>query len=124
MLLSARLLLGAAGLLGATSICAICVPAVASRTRAPSASVTGDTATVKLAIRGMTCGSCAATARIALQRANGVYQAEVSFESASAVVHYDAGKTTPEAFIAHLKKLTGYQASVVEDGGASRKPAG
>ncbi|MBI2401389.1 MAG: heavy-metal-associated domain-containing protein [Gemmatimonadetes bacterium] len=113
MFSSAKLLLGAAGLFGATSICAICLPGVASDSRVPAALATRDTATVKLAVRGMTCGSCAATARIALQRADGVYQAEVSFESASAVVQYDPAKTSPGTFIAHLKKLTGYEAAVV-----------
>ena len=78
-----------------------------------------DTAKVKLSISGMTCGSCATTARIALERVDGVYDAEVSYDSASAVVLYDAEKTSPEEFIAYLAKMTGYRAQVVE---SERKP--
>ncbi len=57
----------------------------------------------------------ATAARMALQRAAGVYRAEVSFETASAVVQYDPEKTSPEALIAHLKKLTGFEARVVSE---------
>lgn len=124
MFSSAKLLLGAAGLFGATSICAICLPGVASDTPALSTSVANDTARVKLAIKGMTCGGCAATARIVLQRVEGVYKAEVSLEAASAVVRYDPAKTSPEVFIAHLEKQTGYEASVIEDPAASGKSPG
>jgi copper chaperone CopZ len=111
---SAKLLLGVAGLFGATSVCAVCLPGVAADTRASVVAAASDTATVKLAIKGMTCGSCATTARIALQSVEGVFKADVSYEAASAVVQYDPAKTSPEAFIAHLKKQTGYVATVVE----------
>jgi len=121
---SAKLLLGAAGLFGATSICAICLPGVASDSRAPAALATSDTATVKLAVRGMTCGGCAMAARMVLQRVEGVYQADVWLESARAVVRYDPTKTSPEAFIAHLKKLTGFEASLIEGSAASEKSPG
>jgi copper chaperone CopZ len=77
-------------------------------------SAPSDTARVELAISGMTCGSCATTARIALERAPGVYDAEVSYDSASAVVLYDPEKTSPEKFVAYLEKMTGYKARVVE----------
>jgi copper chaperone len=72
---------------------------------------------VKLAIKGMTCGGCASAARIALQRVEGVYQAEVSLENASAVVLYDPKKTSPEALIGQLKKFTGFEARVISDNG-------
>lgn len=124
MFSSAKLLLGVAGLFGATSICAICLPGVASDMRESAALAVSDTATVRLAIRGMTCGGCATTARIVLQRAEGVYKAEVSYESASAVVRYDPAKTSPEAVIAQLKKMTGYEASVTDGSAASGKSPG
>jgi copper chaperone CopZ len=73
-----------------------------------------DTAEVKLAISGMTCGSCATTARIALQRVDGVYDAAVSYDSASAVVLYDPDRTSPDEFISHLEKMTGYKARLAE----------
>jgi copper chaperone CopZ len=83
----------------------------------------GDTAKVELAVSGMTCGSCATTARIVLERVDGVYDAEVSYDSASAVVLYDPELTSPEQFIAYLEKMTDYRAEVVEAGGkAKEKP--
>jgi cation transport ATPase len=64
----------------------------------------------------MTCASCARTTRIALERSEGVYRAVVSYDSASAVVIYDADRTTPPHFIATLKQLTAYEAFVARDG--------
>ncbi len=103
-----------AALLGTTVLCPLRDngPAVAGATSVVQA-VAKDTATVRLTIGGMTCGSCATTARIALQRVPGVYKAEVSYDSASAVVRYDPEKTSPERFIAELQRMTGYEASVV-----------
>jgi len=72
-----------------------------------------DTAQVKLAITGMTCGSCATTARLALERTEGVYRAQVSYDSASAVVWYDPARTAPDRLIGRLKDLTGYEARVI-----------
>jgi copper chaperone CopZ len=63
----------------------------------------------------MTCGGCATTARLALQRVQGVYRAEVSYDSTSAVVWYDPVRTSPELFIARLRDLTGYEARVAEN---------
>ncbi len=76
--------------------------------------VAADTAKVKLAISGMTCGSCATTARIVLKRVAGVYDAEVSYDSASAVVLYDPEETSPEEFISYLEEMTGYEARIAE----------
>lgn len=74
-----------------------------------------DTARVKLAIQGMTCGSCATTARLALKRVEGVLDATVWYDSASAVVLYDPARTSPEQFIARLERMTGYKAAVVDE---------
>lgn len=87
------------------------IAAVASRIETAAE----DTARARLAIKGMTCGSCATTARIALERSDGVYRAEVSYDSASAVVTYDSERTSPPRFMATLNKLTGYEAVVVSD---------
>lgn len=75
-----------------------------------------DAAVAKLDVRGMTCGSCAMTARIALERMDGIHDADVSFETRSATVRYDRALTAPTRFIAELERLTGYQATVVADG--------
>ncbi|GIW53178.1 MAG: hypothetical protein KatS3mg081_2533 [Gemmatimonadales bacterium] len=111
---------GVLGFIGASSICGIC-DQPAARSAWAAVSTAADTGTVKLAIKGMTCGGCATAARMALQRAEGVYRAEVSFETASAVVHYDPKKTNPEALIAHLKKFTGYDARVLASDGGTGK---
>ncbi len=106
---------GLAGLMGASSVCELCSESRAERAAITASAFAVDTSAVKLAIKGMTCGGCATAARVALQRVEGVYRAEVSFETASAVVLYDPDKTTPEALIAHLKKLTGFDARVVSE---------
>jgi copper chaperone CopZ len=69
-----------------------------------------DTAVSRFAIAGMTCGSCAVTARIAIQRSPGVYKAEVLYDEAKATVWYDSTRTSPDQIIAVLKKATGYVA--------------
>lgn len=113
--------LAAAGLTGAAAICPLCLEspgaAVSSGRVEPAIvaieEVRADTARVKLAIKGMTCASCATTARIALERSEGVFRAEVSYDSASAVVDYDPERTAPPRFIATLEKMTGYRAAVI-----------
>ena len=113
----------AAALTGAAMICPLCLNASDGAVSVSRASVEAtapveaesDTARARLAIKGMTCASCATTARIALERAEGVFRAEVSHDSASAVVIYDPARTSPPHFIATLKKLTGYDAAVVRE---------
>lgn len=72
-----------------------------------------DTATVKLHISGMTCGSCPVTARTALKRLPGVLTAKVTLDDSLGVVTYDPGKVTPAQIAAHLTRLTGYGAQVI-----------
>lgn len=92
-------------------------------TVAPAAApvTTADTAKVRLAIKGMTCGSCARTAELALRRVEGVYRAQVSLETATGEVWYDAARTTPEQLIAKLGDLTGYRASVIKEKSSGSK---
>ena len=122
-----------AALAGAAVVCPVCLDASGTTLESgadtfnPAAAMTvertaTDTARARLAIKGMTCGSCASTARIALERSEGVYRAEVSYDSASAVVTYDSQKTSPPRFIATLKKLTGYEAVVVSDPATEERP--
>ena len=111
------LIIGATAV-GAFAVGSLCPPcgggarAAAAQTSA-AASPAIDTATARLRISGMTCGSCATTARLALRRVRGVYDATVSYDSASAVVHFDPAQTQPPVFIAELERLTGYRATVV-----------
>lgn len=114
---------------GAAVLCPLCLTAASGDGPAQGPTVEAvaslnaesDTARARLAITGMTCASCATTARIALERAEGVYRAEVSHDSASAVVDYDPERTSPPQFIATLMKLTGYEAAVVREPAKSER---
>jgi copper chaperone CopZ len=108
-------LIGAAVLLGAGAWYSTHqreIQRVGGSTAAVGATAGSEAALATLAISGMTCGSCATTARLALQRVPGVYRAEVSYDSASAVVRYDAARTSPAQFIEQLEQMTGYRAQV------------
>ena len=116
------LTVGVAGLLGAGLLVPVCGTTSANDSHPPASVVAGadataipaDTARVKLAIEGMTCGSCATTARVVLERTDGVIDADVSYEESTAEVTYDAEVTTPLDFIARLREMTGYEARVAE----------
>lgn len=106
------------GAVGVFTICDLCstpdavasgVPpfATESATGAPSA----DTASVRLAIDGMTCGGCAIAARKMLARLDGVVKADVSYETQIATVLYDPARVKVEQMIAAVKKL-GYTATI------------
>ena len=110
-------LLVAAGVGGAAVLCPLCGGAVQTA-RAQAAQVTRqapDTATVRLHISKMTCGSCPTTARLALKRLTGVYSATVTLDDSLGVVRYDPRRVTPTQIAAHLTKLTGFGARVVSD---------
>lgn len=110
-------LLLAAGFAGAALLCPLCdegskapdVQTIGTDVQAP------DTATVRLHISGMTCGSCPVTARTALRRLQGVFSAAVTLEDSLGIVRYDPRKLTPAQIGAHLTRLTGYGARVLPD---------
>jgi len=54
------------------------------------------TVTALIGIEGLTCGACAVTARLALNKVKGVSSAEVSFEKKEAKVTYDPALATPD----------------------------
>jgi len=74
-----------------------------------------DTATVRLHISKMTCGSCPATARLALKRLLGVYSATVTLSDSLGVVRFDPRQVKPAEIAAHLTRLTGFGATVLPD---------
>ena len=76
---------------------------------------TPDTATVRLHISKMTCGSCPATARLALKRLPGVYSAAVTLNDSLGVVRYDPRQVDPARIAAHLTRLTGFGATILPD---------
>ncbi len=81
-----------------------------------------DTATVRLHISKMTCGSCPATARLALKRLPGVYRATVTLDDSLGVVRYDPQQVSPAQIAAHLTRLTGFGATILPD--TTRAPGG
>ena len=104
-------------LAGAGALCPLC-DAGAGQARAQQVSVwheATDTATVKLHISGMTCGSCPVTARTALKRLPGVLDAEVTLDDSLGVVTFDPRKVTPAEIAAHLTRLTGYGARIITE---------
>jgi copper chaperone CopZ len=108
----------AVGLGGAALPCAVCGSEgqMAGTPFAPVAAVQApDTATVRLHISGMTCGTCPTTARLALKRMTGVYSASVTLDDSLGVVRYDPRKVTPAQVAADLTRLTGYGAKVIAD---------
>jgi len=72
-----------------------------------------DTSTVRLHISKMTCGSCPATARLALKRLPGVYSATVTLDDSLGVVRYDRRKVSPAQIAAHLTEMTGFGATIL-----------
>ena len=110
-------LLFAAGLGGAAALCPFCgggIQAVGAQP-APAAAQAPDTATVRLHISKMTCGSCPATARLALKRLPGVYSAAVTLNDSLGVVCYDPRQVSPAQIAAHLTRLTGFGATPLPD---------
>ena len=118
MLVSAKAgLLVAAGLTGAAFLCPLCGGGLQAA-RAQNLGVaaqTPDTATVRLHISKMTCGSCPTTARLALKRLPGVYSATVTLDDSLGVVKYDPRRVTPAEIAAHLTRLTGFGAAILSD---------
>jgi len=88
----------------------------------PAVTQARDTATVRLHISRMTCGSCPATARLALKRLPGVYSATVTLADSLGVVRYDPKRVTPPQIAAHLTRLTGFGATTLPDSGKASRP--
>jgi periplasmic mercuric ion binding protein len=110
-------LLVATGITGAALLCPLCGGAVqAGGAQAPGvAAQAPDTATVRLHISRMTCGSCPTTARLALKKLPGVYSATVTLDDSLGVVRYDPARVTPAQIAAHLTKMTGFGAKILSD---------
>ncbi|MBI3982900.1 MAG: heavy-metal-associated domain-containing protein [Gemmatimonadetes bacterium] len=112
-----KALLLTAGVGGAAVLCPLCDrgPSLAAAQAGAVSAATPDTATARLHISGMTCGTCPVTARLALKRVPGVYTAVVTLEDSLGVVQYDPARVTPDEIAANLTKATGYGAKVLAD---------
>ncbi len=74
-----------------------------------------QTATTKLHIEGMTCGSCATAVKHVLKGIDGVKDARVSFEQKSAMVTFDQTRVTPAKIARTIEeKLPTYKATVAK----------
>jgi len=107
----------AAGLSGAAFLCPLCGGGIqtAGAQNAWVAAQASDTATVRLHISRMFCGSCPTTARLALKRLPGVYSATVTLDDSLGVVRYDPRRVNPAQIAADLTRLTGFGATVLPD---------
>ena len=72
-------------------------------------------AVATLHIEGMTCGACATSARIVLQKQNGVKKADVSYAKKTAIVEYDPALTSGSKLAAAVEAALPYKARVVEE---------
>ena len=113
-----------AGALGAAAVvCPLCETAI-SRMVAQSSPVPGqvaDTATVRMHISDMTCGTCPVTARVALKKIAGVLDAKVTLDDSLGVVRYDPRRVKPAEIASRLTQMTGYPAHILAD---SKKSGG
>jgi len=117
-------LLFAAGVGGAAVLCPLCGAGLQTAGAQPAqvGLQAADTATVRLHISKMTCGSCPATARLALKRLPGVYSATVTLDDSLGIVRYDPRQVSPAQIAAHLTRLTGFGATILPD--TTRPPGG
>jgi copper chaperone CopZ len=85
-------------------------------TASPAAVPTG-LARADFAVERMTCGACAAATRIALEKLDGVEDADASYDDATgkgtAWALYDPAKVTPEEMMEAIRTL-GYTPSLTE----------
>ena len=110
-------LLFATGVGAAAVLCPLCGAGLQTAGAQPTqvALQAADTATVRLHISKMTCGSCPATARLALKRLKGVYSARVTLDDSLGVVRYDPRRVQPTEIASHLTRLTGFGATILPD---------
>ena len=71
--------------------------------------------TITLSVDKMYCAACPLTVQAAIQKVTGVKSVKVDYKTKSAVVTFDASKTTPEA-VAAASTDVGYPAHVVKTG--------
>ena len=72
-----------------------------------------DNKTVKLKVKGMTCGGCSNNIHNALSKKIGIIENEVKFPGDVAIVKYDPEKISLEEIIKTIEKA-GYKESIAE----------
>ena len=82
---------------------------------APSMAQTKDhVATCTLKVTGMTCGGCESAVKLAARRVDGVKTVTASAKSGTAIVTYDASRTSPEAIAKAVTTKSGFTAEAVK----------
>jgi len=84
-----------------------------------------STKTATFAVKGWTCGSCAASTRIALKKLEGIEDVKTDVDKGEVVVTFDDTKTAPDKMVQAIERL-GYKATaktVVSSPAASRNGA-
>ena len=76
-----------------------------------------STSVVTIPVEGMSCVSCAATVKRAIQKIEGVTEVEVNLEHRAARVRYIDGKVSPDQLVAAVNHL-GYRAGTPHAEGA------
>jgi mercuric ion transport protein len=82
---------------------------VQSNSNAPASVSPMNDAVLRLKIPSMDCAACAAGIKAMLRQQTGVQNAQVSFDTKTAMVQYDATKISPEKITAAIDK-TGFKA--------------
>jgi periplasmic mercuric ion binding protein len=119
----AALKIGLITVAGAAILCPLCEsrqasPAASEATASSTVAAAvafADTATARLHISGMTCGTCPTTARVALKRVPGVYGATVTLDDSLGIVRYDPARATAKHIAEELTRLTGYATRILSD---------
>ena len=122
-MISIKAIATASAIAGAAVVCPLCETAVSHLTAqgTNAQAQVADTATVRVHISEMTCGSCPVTARVALRKIPGVLDAKVTLDDSLGVVRYNPRKVKPAEIAARLTQMTGYPARILAD---AKKAAG
>jgi copper chaperone CopZ len=69
-----------------------------------------STKAATFAVKGWTCGSCAASTRIALKKLDGIEDVKTDLEKGEVIVTYDDTKTAPDKMVRAIERI-GYKAT-------------
>jgi copper chaperone CopZ len=76
-----------------------------AQARTTEAESKADVRQVMIPVEGMSCGACAARLKRGLKAVDGVVDADVSLEHASARIRYMSTKTNPDKLVAVIREL-------------------
>ena len=71
----------------------------------PAGVLLASTKTATFAVKGWTCGSCAASTRIALKKLDGIEDVKTDVDRGEVVVTFDDTKTAPDRMVQAIERL-------------------